>query len=349
MRPELLAKIKQLLYDGAVVLGPAPERSPSGQNYGEADKQVKSMVAELWRGLDGKQKKLARVGKGTLIYGMDMTEALASIQCVPDCKLPEDTHLLYGHRTVGDTEIYFLSNQENKEIVVNPEFRIQQKQPELWNAVDGKIRTLPAYRQTETGTVVPLKLYPNESAFIIFRKSGGKPEGEALTLNFPNPQVCTQLNQPWKLTFEDAKRGPKESQVYTVLKDLSRSNQEDIRYYSGTIVYETTFSLDSKPEGCIYLNLNRVGVMAKVKVNGRYAGGVWTLPYRVEVTDFVKPGVNQLELEVVTTWQNRLIGDSRLPESERTTWAPFNNWTIQDALQPSGLIGPVSLDIENFD
>ena len=37
MRPELLEKIKELLYDGAVVLGPAPERSPSGQNYGEAD------------------------------------------------------------------------------------------------------------------------------------------------------------------------------------------------------------------------------------------------------------------------------------------------------------------------
>ena len=348
MRPELLAKIKQLLYDGAVILGPAPERSPSGQNYGEADQQVKAMAAELWNGLDGKQKKLSRVGKGTLIYGMDMVEALAAIQCVPDCKLPEDAHLLYGHRTVGDTEIYFLSNQENKEVVVSPEFRVRQMQPELWNAVDGNTRMLPAYRQSETGTVVPLKLYPNESAFIVFRKSGGKPAGEALTLNFPDPQVCIQLNQPWKLTFEDTKRGPKEAQTYPVLEDLSQSNQEDIRYYSGTIKYETTFELDTKPEGCLYLNLNRVGVMAKVKVNGQYAGGAWTPPYRVEVTDFVKPGVNQLEVEVVTTWQNRLIGDSRLPESERTTWAPVNNWTIQDALQPSGLIGPVTLDIEKY-
>ena len=89
--------------------------------------------------------------------------------------------------------------------------------------------------------------------------------------------------------------------------------------------------------------------MAKVKVNGQYAGGVWTPPYRVEVTDLVKTGNNRIEIEVVTTWQNRLIGDSRLPKSERTTWAPVNNWTIRDSLQPSGLIGPVSLDIENYD
>lgn len=349
MRPELLEKIKQLLYDGAIVLGPAPERSPSGQNYGEADRQVKVLANELWSGLDGEQKKAARIGKGLLLQGMDMTEAMAYIHCVPDCKLPEAAQILYGHRTTDHAEIYFISNQENQEITVSPEFRVQRMQPELWNAVDGRTRSLPAYRQTETGTVVPLKLYPYESAFIVFRKSGGKAAGETLERNFPHPQTCLRLEHPWKLIFADTVRGPKESQTYAVLEDLSQSEQEAVRYYSGTIVYETNFSLAGKPEGCLYLNLNSVGVMAKVKVNGQYAGGVWTPPYRVEVTDLVKTGNNRIEIEVVTTWQNRLIGDSRLPKSERTTWAPVNNWTIRDSLQPSGLIGPVSLDIENYD
>lgn len=84
---------------------------------------------------------------------------------------------------------------------------------------------------------------------------------------------------------------------------MSKSVEENIRYYSGTIIYETDFFFTAKPKGCIYLNLNRVGVMAKVKVNGQYAGGVWTPPYRVEVTDLVKPGKNHLEIELVTTWQ----------------------------------------------
>ena len=33
MRPELLAKIGKLIEDGAVVLGPAPKRSPSGESF----------------------------------------------------------------------------------------------------------------------------------------------------------------------------------------------------------------------------------------------------------------------------------------------------------------------------
>ena len=84
--------------------------------------------------------------------------------------------------------------------------------------------------------------------------------------------------------------------------------------------------------------------MAKVKINGTYAGGVWTPPYRVRVTDLVQPGTNRVEIEVVTTWMNRLIGDSRLPEAERRTWAPVNRWKPTDTLQKSGLVGPVCLE-----
>ena len=57
MRPELLAKIKQLVTDGAIVLGPAPNRSPSLQNQPEADEQVKQIAEELWGNIDGKNVK----------------------------------------------------------------------------------------------------------------------------------------------------------------------------------------------------------------------------------------------------------------------------------------------------
>ena len=346
MRPELLAKIGKLIEDGAVVLGPAPKRSPSGESFPTADRQVKRLADELWSGLDGRNVKAVKRGKGELLFGMTMEEALKHIGCVPDCGLPADALVLYGHRSAGDAEIYFVSNQEDKTIEISPEFRVRSRQPELWDATTGRIRTLPAYEETAVGTVVPLKLYPYESAFVVFRRPAVKVAGTGLQLNYPVPQTLVRLDAPWKVSFEKKRRGPA-SQTFARLEDISKNENPDIRYYSGTIWYETEFELKKKPEGELYLNLNDVGVMAKVKINDRYAGGVWTAPYRVNVTDWVQKGENKVELEVVTTWMNRLIGDSSLPESERKTWTPCNSWKPTDTLQKSGLIGPVYIESVN--
>ena len=346
MRPELLAKIKKLIEDGAVVLGPAPKRSPSGESFPTADRQVEKLAGELWSGLDGRSVKAVKRGKGELLFGMTMEEALKYIGCVPDCGLPADAPVLYGHRAAVDADIYFISNQKDEMIEIRPEFRIRSRQPELWDATTGRIRTLPAYEETAAGTVVPLKLYPYESAFVVFRRPATKAEGTGLQLNYPVLQTLVRLDAPWKVSFEEKRRGPA-SQTFACLEDISKNENPDIRYYSGTIWYETEFKLKKKPEGELYLNLNDVGVMAKVKINGQYAGGVWTAPYRVNVTDLVRKGKNKVEIEVVTTWMNRLIGDSGLPESERKTWTPCNSWKPTDTLQKSGLVGPVYIESVN--
>ena len=147
MRPELLVKIKKLVNEGMVILGPAPNRSPSLQNQPQADQQVQSMAAELWGNVDGINVKSRKYGKGKVLNGMDMTEALALINVVPDCKLPDDNLVHYGHRTLGDQDIYFLTNQTEQTQIISPEFRVTGKQPELWEATTGYFRDLPAYDQ----------------------------------------------------------------------------------------------------------------------------------------------------------------------------------------------------------
>ncbi len=344
MRPELLEKIASLLNDGAVILGPAPERSPSGKDYGKADQQVKDLADSLWKGLDGKQTQAIQRGKGWLLYGMNMQEALEKIGCVPDCQIPETSPVLYAHRQAEGKDIYFLSNQSDQEIEVTPEFRIKGKQPEWWDATTGKIRRLPAFQFTESGTQVPLRLAPFESAFIVFRQTG-KASAEGIDANCPRPETWMALDKDWNVTFKDSIRGPKQTQSFDQLIDISTHPDESIRYYSGTIVYDKQISIDQLPAGNIYLNLQDVGVTAKVTVNGQYAGGVWTPPYRLDISEWLHKGDNQISVEVTTTWQNRLIGDSRLPEQERTTWTACNGWSEKDPLQKSGLIGPVTLEV----
>ena len=98
------------------------------------------------------------------------------------------------------------------------------------------------------------------------------------------------------------------------------------REISGQAVYETTFTLEKLPQKNLYIDLGNVMVMAKVTLNGQYVGGVWTFPYRLNVTGYLKEGENKLEITVVNNWQNRLIGDQRLPEDQRLTWTTINPW-----------------------
>jgi hypothetical protein len=132
--------------------------------------------------------------------------------------------------------------------------------------------------------------------------------------------------------------------VSDTLEDWTSRGNNDIRYYSGSAVYRTTFRLDSLPNGeRIVLDLGKFSAIAYVRINGVDAGGVWTSPPQLEVTANLRVGENQLEIEVTNTWANRLIGDLKLPPAERRTWAVVNSYTSESALEPSGLLGPVRL------
>lgn len=342
MRPEVLKKIERLVADGAIILGPAPTRSPSMQNYPEADRQIQSIASKLW----GKDYavKIRSYGKGKVLNHMNMTEVFDLLDLPPDCRFAANEPALYVHRHVDDNDIYFISNQAEHAIDITPEFRVQGKKPEIWNAVDGSIRRLPAFTQNEKTTAVPLRLQALESAFIVFRDTG-KSLASDIKINFPDHDTVVALDAPWEVQFESdsLKRGPAEPVVFNALQDWKDHADERIRYYSGTAVYTTEFNLADKGQQPLFLDLGKVSVMAKVKINGRYAGGVWTAPYRINVTRFVKTGTNEVEIEVVNTWMNRLIGDKKLPDNERPTQVNNNPWNADSQLQSSGLLGPVLL------
>lgn len=344
MLPELLEKIKQLVNEGAVILGPAPKRSPSLQNQPEADLHVQKMAAELWGDADGVNVKSHKFGKGMILDGMTMQEAFAAINCVPDCKLPDDHSIHYGHRTLENADIYFVSNQTNRTQQIAPAFRIKNMQPELWDATTGTTRVLPAYDQTENTTAVPLKLAPYESAFVVFRDQAGPAKVHGEQANYPEPIVVVDLKGTWTVQFDAAQRGPEQPVVFDTLQDWTTSSDNRIKYYSGTASYNCKFNLNQLTEGKqILLDLGNLTAMAKVWVNGEYVGGVWTLPYQLNISKAAKSGENELKVEVVNTWVNRLIGDLNLPAKMRQTWSLVSTYKADSPLQPSGLFGPVNV------
>lgn len=346
MRPELLKKIKQLIEAGGVVMGPKPERSPSYQNYPQADQELQTLANSMWGSMEGVVTKSVTIGKGTLMYGMDMQAALDQVGCVPDMKLHDKVPVLYGHRTTPGAEIYFVTNQSDQPISFAAEFRVEGLQPELWDPVSGSRRKLPAFTPTTTGVTVPLELAPNQSAFVVFRDKAPKPQSGAT--NYPAPAVVKNLDGPWTVAFNKEQRGIETPLEMAVLANLADHEMDDVKHYSGTITYTTDFTLDAVPAGNLLVDLNDVAVMAKVKVNGQYAGGAWTPPYKVDITPYVKQGENQLEVEVVNLWVNRIVGDMKMPEKDRKIWMTINQWTAETPLPKSGLVGPVVIESVNY-
>lgn len=348
MRPEILEKISALVKEGLTVLGPAPLRSPSLQNYPAADDRLKKMVLDIWGNVDGKKITIGNYGKGNLLTGVSMQQALDMLQIIPDVAL-KDRYVLYTHRKTTEGDIYFLTNQTDSSISIEPAFRITGKQPEWWDAVDGSTRSLPAFTQTSETIIIPIKLEAYQSGFVFFRNTNDKPVMQNSKENFPIPSIIKKINTPWKVQFDTAMRGPLQPVVFDKLMDWTKSNNDAIKNYSGTAIYKTTCTISSLPSGnTFYLNVGMVNVMAKIKINGKEVGAAWTAPYRVDITEALKKGSNTIEIEVVNTWVNRLIGDSKLPEAERKTWTNVNIYTPDSKPQPSGLIGPVTIEAVKY-
>ena len=161
--------------------------------------------------------------------------------------------------------------------------------------------------------------------------------------NYPVLNVVKEIQGPWQVAFAPTWGGPASVEFKTLI-DWTKHADEGIKYYSGKATYANTFEMRPAHGKRYWLQLNEVkdvGI-ASVKLNGKDIGVIWTKPFRVEMTDALKAGRNRLEITVVNSWQNRLIGDRSKPQEERYT--KTNIKTRDDwKLRKSGLLGPLEI------
>jgi len=165
MRPQILKKIHELIQEGARVYGPPPSRSPSMENYPDADQEVQRIVKEMWGDPD---EHPGPALKGNLFYREKLTKVLDRLKVEPDV-ICTDTTLYWTHRKKEGTDIYFLANPEEFAKSVNVSFRSAGRFPELWYPDTGGIDKLAYFDTTGNRTCVPLELDAFGSVFIVFR------------------------------------------------------------------------------------------------------------------------------------------------------------------------------------
>ena len=181
--------------------------------------------------------------------------------------------------------------------------------------------------------------------------------------------ATSEISGPWIVEFPSWQGTSKQAELEQLVS-WSEHPEPAIKYFSGTAIYRKTVTVPAemvRPGQRLFLDLGRVEVMAEVTWNQKKFPVLWKPPFRVELTDCARLGENQLQVEVVNLWVNRLIGDENLAEdsernpdgslrswpewikngrsspSGRTAFTTWKLWKASDSLEPSGLIGPVKL------
>ncbi|SIO54643.1 glycosyl hydrolase [Chitinophaga niabensis] len=344
----LLKKIQSLVKEGALVVGMPPARTPGLTDYPNADGQLQAIAQNI---------KLQHVTYDSLYPTYDAITKLLDVK--------EDFSstgaIRYTHRVTENRDIYFVSNRTDKAVQTENTFRTTLGAPELWDPLTGTTRMLPEFKTESGTTTIPLTFEPYQSFFIVFEKGKAAMAGKK---NFIKTNIADTLEGAWQVSFDPKWGGPSKI-TFDQLQDWTTRPEEGIKYYSGTAIYRKQFPF-AKNNQRYYLDLGEVKNLARVKLNGKDLGILWTAPWSVDITTALQKN-NLLEIEVVNLWPNRLIGDAKLPDdgvkngqwpawllegkkrtSGRYTFTTYSPYKPDSPLLPSGLTGPVTIRASSF-
>jgi hypothetical protein len=344
MNYETVKQLHNLVKAGATVLLNEKPLYQSGLKK-VAEAEFQKTINELW--------KPGRNGQGFVNIGAYQEETFKKLNLDRDLFVADAgqdayaKYTAYTHRKTIDKDIYFISNQLNRDRLLNYSFRIDKVKsaPELYDAVSGRSWKAKDWSVADGRIGLQVKLEANASLFVSFDRNADPAKPVAGKANFTELNAAQILTGDWNVSFDPAYGGPAKPVVFAALQDWSTSTDSLVKYYSGTAVYTKKFKFKNDKKAEIWLDLGKVANIAEVKLNGVSCGIVWTPPYRVDISKALKNGNNEIRVEVSNTWANRLIGDHRLPENKRVTWttAPYKLSLEGKPLLEAGLLGPVMI------
>ena len=347
---EDLEKIAEFCRQGGTVIATlALPRMAYGYQDREAHgARFRALMDELYGGVDTTQPYAQKaVGKGRAIFSVDETATLAKAlgAVPPDLALDAPAgDIGFVHRRAGSQDFYFVANFSGVERRLRASFRVGQRKARLWDPMTGQIRAA-GYEPSSGRTVVDLDLEPWGSTVVEFGPAAAAPAHRSRPRPAGSP---LPVDGPWKVSWPAGAPGPSEMRE---LKSWTEFPQ--VRFFSGRARYETVVEVPRGwlvPKARVLLDMGDVREIAGVSVNGSPVAEAWKLPYRVDVTPWLKPGRNTLRIEATNLLINRVIDqpakdysavEARYPIGTRVP-RPQEKKLVPEPV-PSGLLGPVKL------
>ena len=330
MLPETVARIHELILDGAKVAA-MPPKSIATLIGGENNiRRFESEVDKLWgQAGDG---ELVKIGKGCLLLDTDIENALNSFEIKPDVT----GNVRWIHRQDSNKDWYFVTPLKSSSFRGSVTFAATGS-VELWNPVTGETEPLKA--EIKNGcTVVDLDMPHAGSCFIVIDRSAT----HVNPADSEDSEVMA-VDGTWSLTFPEGWGAPAQLETEQLNPWCELPLSDEAKAFSGKVSYSTSFVVDPSAVGkSVRLDLGTVSSIAEVRINGKAVDTLWCSPYVVEIGEFVQGGENRLEVDVTSTWHNRLVYDASQEVEARKTWV-IAGPDAGNALKPYGLLGPVRL------
>jgi hypothetical protein len=350
---ESLRKLDAFVKEGGKLV--AVRRAPSivpGLNVTEAERSEFTAISlGLFNGSNASVKVVEN--------DEDTGNALKSL-LRPDVEIsPSGKDFGFVHRRTDDADIYFIANTSNQKKAVQVTFRTRSAQAEVWNAMNGEVFVIDAQGRTNDSTTISLNFEPYQSRTVVFSKRSSplpKMPANGTTAS------TLDLSSDWSVIF--GKNPPIEMKGFR-----SWTDDDATRYFSGSAIYEKTFDmsrnlrasgnaviLDFGEGQALDVQPMRNGMRtwfdppireaAVVYINGQKAGSLWSPPYKLNITRFLKDGKNDVRIVVGNTAINHMAG-RKLPDYKLLNLRYGERFQPQDMDKilpvPSGIIGTLKL------
>jgi len=346
MPAETLAKIIRLAENGAVIIFQGfPNDVPGLNDLAKGRSEWKEILSRLtFKNPVGGTQEI-KMGKGKIFVTGDIQAALQMAGINREEFV--DKGLKFIRRSVNGGKYYYIVNHSadavntwlpiqfvaNTVTIMNP----QTGTTGIANSVKKTSKT-DVQIQVKSGQAVILKASVNKETGRLWKYTELK----------GNP---IELNEQWDLHFTEggpllpADKKMKTPQPWTMIIDDSATQS-----FSGTAVYSTTFNITLKDAADYLLQLGKVYESAKVFINDKEAGILWSIPYETRIGKYLKEGKNTIKIEIVNLMANRI----RNMDRNKQEWRKYHeinfvniNYKNFDAanwkVQPSGLQGPVTI------
>ncbi|MBV8830842.1 MAG: glycoside hydrolase, partial [Acidobacteriaceae bacterium] len=305
-----LERIQAYAEKGGAVI--ATRRLPSlAPGFRERDdsERIQNLAAHLFSGSQSKAKLVE--DESTL--GREMTSLLTPDFATAGTAAPA---IGFIHRKLEDGELYFFVNTSNEHVSTDATVRVSGMGAEWWDPFGGG-RSPAALREDGKCSKIALDLAPYESRVLVFSRNAAKPAPGAAE----KQTVVADLSSDWRVTFT----GLKDTEQMAKLS--SWTDEEKTKFYSGEATYEKTVRVQNAggyildfgegekvpppapgEPGMRALLESPVREAAVVYINGKRAGSIWHPPYQIDISQYIKPGENQLRIEVANLAINEMAG-----------------------------------------